>query len=50
MPEQRSDVPSLRGTDTRPQGDSRARMPFVQPSVQDLGGIKQLTLVGGSTP
>jgi hypothetical protein len=50
MADQRSDIPSLRGTETRTPGDSRARKPFVQPSVQDLGGLKQLTLVGGSTP
>jgi len=25
-----------------------ARKPFVKPSVQDLGGLTQLTLLGGS--
>jgi hypothetical protein len=49
MSEQSFDLPSLRGTET-PQEKPRARHPFVKPTVQDLGGLKRLTLAGGSTP
>ena len=47
MSEQRSDLPSPRGTT---QTVAQSRKPFVKPTVQDMGGLKQLTLLGGSTP
>ena len=50
MSEQPFDLPSLRGTETASQGKPGARDPFVKPTVQDLGGLKRLTLAGGSTP
>jgi hypothetical protein len=50
MSEQRSDLQSLRGTEAPLQGSPRARKPFVKPTVQDMGGLKQLTLIGGSNP
>lgn len=45
MSEQRSDFPSSRGTAPAAAQD---RKPFVKPAVQDLGSLKQLTLLGGS--
>ena len=45
MSEQRSELPSPRGTPA-----TRDRQPFVKPTVQDMGGLKQLTLLGGSPP
>jgi len=48
MSEQRSDLSSLRGTETASQAEPCARRPFVKPTVQDMGGLKRLTLAGGS--
>lgn len=45
MSEQRSDISSSRGTAHTAAHD---RKPFVKPIVQDLGSLKQLTLLGGS--
>ena len=50
MSEQSYDLPSLRGAETTSQGKPGARHPFVKPTVQDLGGLKRLTLAGGSAP
>ena len=45
MSEQRSEFPTSRGT-ANPAAEDRK--PFVKPAVQDLGSLKQLTLLGGS--
>jgi len=48
MIEPRFDAQASPAASARPDEPVRGRLPFVRPAVEDLGRLKELTLVGGS--
>jgi hypothetical protein len=48
MSEPLVDAQALSAASAYPEEPARKRLPFVRPSVEELGRLKDLTLVGGS--
>jgi hypothetical protein len=48
MIETRFDAQAFPAASARPEEPVRGRLPFVRPAVEDLGRLKELTLIGGS--
>lgn len=50
MIETRSDAPALPAVPENAEEPAGPRGPFVQPAVEELGRLTELTLLGGSSP
>jgi hypothetical protein len=48
MTEPGSDFQVLSAASAHAEDPARGRQPFIRPTVEDLGRLKELTLVGGS--